>query len=220
VKLRVPAALLRLLTGFPGTAEVLDQAAPLPTYDFHVALMSLPDRLGVAEPCPVPVPYLSADPGEWLARLAALPGRRVGLAWAGNPGFAADHLRSVPPAALAPLAALPGVSFVSLQKGAAATPPVALPDWTAELHDLAATASLIMALDLVISVDTAVAHLAGALGRPVWLLNRFDTCWRWGAQGEACRWYPTLRQFRQSVPGDWAGPVARVVAALSDKSLS
>jgi tetratricopeptide (TPR) repeat protein len=220
VKLRVPAPLVRLLTGFPGIAAVLDQAAPLPAYDFHVALMSLPDRLGIAAPCPMPVPYLTADPGAWPDRLAALPGRRVGLAWAGNPGFAADHLRSVPPAALAPLAAVQGVSFVSLQKGAAAAPPIAMPDWTAELHDLAATASLIMALDLVVSVDTAVAHLAGALGRKVWLLNRFDTCWRWGAAGEGCQWYPTLRQFRQAVPGDWSGPVARVAAALDDKSPS
>jgi hypothetical protein len=93
-------------------------------------------------------------------------------------------------------------------------------DWTGELHDLAATASLIMALDLVISVDTAVAHLAGALGRPVWLLNRFDSCWRWGAEGEASLWYPTLRQFRQASPGDWRGPIARVAAELGDKSLS
>jgi hypothetical protein len=121
---------------------------------------------------------------------------------------------------LAPLAAVPGVSFVCLQKGAIDAPPIAMPDWTGELPDLAATASLIMALDLVISVDTAVAHLAGALGRPVWLLNRFDTCWRWGAEGAGCLWYPTLRQFRQAVPGDWTGPVLQVAAALADKSPS
>jgi tetratricopeptide (TPR) repeat protein len=218
VVLRAPAALMRLLAGFPGVTAVLDQAAPLPAYDYHVPLMSLPDRLGLAAPCPIPVPYLAADPGDWRARLAALPGRRVGLAWAGNPGFAADHLRSVPPSMLAPLASVPGVSFVCLQKGAIDTPPIPMPDWTGELHDLAATASLITALDLVISVDTAVAHLAGALGRPVWLLNRFDTCWRWGAEREDCLWYPTLRQFRQAAPGDWARPVSQVTTALANKS--
>jgi hypothetical protein len=82
------------------------------------------------------------------------------------------------------------------------------------LHDLADTAALIMALDLVIAVDTAVAHLAGALGKPVWLLNRFDTCWRWLLHRDDSPWYPTLWQFRQTAPGDWAGVLSRVRAAL------
>ena len=147
--------------------------------------------------------------------MAALPGLRVGLAWAGNPGFAADGLRSVPPAALAPLASVPGVSFVSLQKSASALPPLPLADWTGALTDMADTAALIAALDLVISVDTAVAHLAGALGKTVLLLNRFDTCWRWGKDGDASPWYPTLRQCRQTTPGDWAEPVRHVARHLS-----
>jgi tetratricopeptide (TPR) repeat protein len=219
--LRVPGALTRLLAGFPGVTAVIDQAGPLPEYDLHVALMSLPDRLSLPDPCPIPVPYLSADPAratEWRARLAALPGRRIGIAWAGNPGFQADHLRSVPAAALAGLADIPGISLVSLQKGATDLPKLTLADWTGELADFAETAALIAGLDLVISVDTAVAHLAGALGKPVWLLNRFDTCWRWGVSTQDCLWYPTLRQFRQSAPRHWTGVLADVAAALENCS--
>ena len=121
--------------------------------------------------------------------------------------------------ALAPLAEVSGVSFVSLQKGMAGAevgpPGLVLHDWTAELGDFAATAALMEALDLIVSVDTAPAHLAGALGREVWLLNRFDTCWRWQEGREDSPWYPTLRQFRQAAPGDWAGVVARVAGALA-----
>jgi tetratricopeptide (TPR) repeat protein len=222
VVLRVGTPLVRLLAGFPGTQAVLDRAGERPAYDFHVALMSLPDRLGLPEPCPIPVPYLAADPDRvaaWRSRLAALPGRPVGLAWAGNPGFLVDHLRSVPPALLAPLATAEGVSFVSLQKGAREMPAFPIVDWTAALTDMAETAALIGALDLVVSVDTAVAHLAGALGKPVWLLNRFDTCWRWGMGRQDCAWYPSLRQFRQDRPGDWSVPVTRVAAALRHISL-
>ncbi len=151
----------------------------------------------------------------------------MGLVWAGN-GFAdlpswqaADHLRSIALSRLAPLAAVPGVSFVSLQKGdgapQAATPPAGmiLHDWTEELHDFADTAALMAALDLVITVDTAAAHLAGALGRPVWLLNRYNSCWRWLRDRDDSPWYPTMRQFRQSSPGHWDGVIQRVATALT-----
>jgi hypothetical protein len=113
-------------------------------------------------------------------------------------------------ATLGPLAEAPGVSFVSLQKGKSATqaavppPAMSLVDHTADLKDFADTAALIDNLDLVISVDTSVAHLAGGMGKPVWLLNRFDTCWRWLLDRDDSPWYPTLRQFRQPSPGDWA----------------
>ena len=131
-----------------------------------------------------------------------------------------DRRRSITLARLAPLAAVPGVSFVSLQKGApsaqAAQPPagLVLHDFTAELGDFADTAALVEALDLVISVDTAVAHLAGALGKPVWLLNRFDTCWRWLQGRDDSPWYPSLRLFRQATPGDWDGVIASIATAL------
>jgi tetratricopeptide (TPR) repeat protein len=223
VMLRVPPALVRLLAGLPGLAAVLADTDPLPPYDFHVALLSLPDRLGLATPCPVPFPYLSAAPASieaWRGRVDALPGRRVGLVWAGNPDFMADHRRSLPPAALAPLGAVPGISFVSLQKNAVALPPFGLADWSAELSDMAQTAGLVACLDLVISVDTAVAHLAGALGKPVWLINRFDTCWRWDTRSDRSAWYPGLRQFRQTEPGDWRLPIAQLAAALLDISPS
>jgi len=91
-------------------------------------------------------------------------------------------------------------------------------DWTPELNDFADTAALITSLDLVVSVDTAVAHLAGALGRPVWLLNRFDTCWRWLLHRDDSAWYPSLRQFRQPAPGDWAGALAPLCRALAERA--
>jgi hypothetical protein len=111
---------------------------------------------------------------------------------------------------------VPGVTFVSLQKGAAGGQAVGWPvaDWTAELEDFADTTALIAALDLVISVDTSVAHAAGALGRPVWVLNRFDRCWRWLADRTDSPWYPTMRLFTQATPGVWDDVVAAVAAAL------
>lgn len=153
------------------------------------------------------------------------PGDRStrGLVWAGRPtlftpeGTNLDDRRSIPLSALAPLAQVPGVSLVSLQTGLAsaqATAPrlgMKLHDWTAELHDFANTAALIASLDLVISVDTAVVHLAAALGKPTWFLNRHDTCWRWLMGRDDSPRYPTLRQFRQPVPGDWATPIMAAV---------
>jgi len=121
---------------------------------------------------------------------------------------------------LAPLAQATGVSFVSLQKGppaleAKAPPPgMTLFDFTDDLHDFTDTAALVETLDLVISVDTAVAHLAGAMGKPVWLLNRFDTCWRWLLNRDDSPWYPTLRLFRQPTPGDWDSVVMDATSAL------
>jgi len=217
VILRAPPPLLRLLANFPGVKELIARDAEPPRTDVHCPLMSLPDRLKRADPMPIEVPYLFADPqavATWRHSLAHLPGRRVGLAWAGNPGFAADRLRSIPPEALAKLA-VPGVHFVSLQKDAPTLPNLPLTDVTAELTDMAETAALIAALDLVICVDTGVAHLAGALGQPVWLLNRFDTCWRWLTGTNASIWYPSLQLFRQTVPGDWSGPVQAAAAALA-----
>lgn len=212
----VQRVLLGLFDGLAGAENrlALDQKAS--KHDMHAAIMSLPHLLRDAHPAPIPIPYLFADPNRaefWAARLASLPGPKIGLVWAGNPGFQADHLRSIPAAMLAPLADAQA-SLVSLQKNAATLPDLAMHDWTGELADMADTAALVANLDLVIAVDTAVAHLAGALGRPVWLLNRFDSCWRWQTETESSLWYPTMRQFRQTAPGDWAGTIARVRAAL------
>jgi len=151
---------------------------------------------------------------------------RASTAAAGNPRTAdralaaIDRRRSLPLARLAPLGTVPGVTFVSLQKGhradEAKTPPrgMALYDWTDELWDFADTAALIAGLDLVIGVDTSVVHLAGALGKPVWVLNRYDACWRWLYGRTDSPWYPTMRLFRQARFGDWDGVIAEVQAAL------
>jgi hypothetical protein len=163
----------------------------------------------------------------WRQRLAALPGRPVGLVWAGAPrrddpdAHAIDRRRSMALGDLAALAAIPNISFVSLQKddepGAPARSSSELPlhDFTSELEDFADTAALVAALDLVITVDTAVAHLAGALGRPVWILSRFDACWRWLLDREDSPWYPTARLFRQPSPGRWDGVVDQLGALLA-----
>jgi Flp pilus assembly protein TadD len=189
----------------------------LPDCDQHAPIMSLPGLLALDLPdLPGAIPYLTADPAaaeRWQHRIADHPGQRIGLAWRGNPGYPADAARSLPAEHLTLLADVPGFSFVSLQPGTPA--PVNLLDWTHELTDMGTTAALVAALDLVITVDTAVAHLAGALGRPVWLLNRFAPCWRWMLHRDDSPWYPTLHQFRQPAPGDWTSVIARVKAALT-----
>jgi hypothetical protein len=195
--------------------------------------MSLPRAFSTTvATIPSEVPYLTADPLQvegWRRRLAELRNIRVGLVWAGSPrpdqpeANRVDRRRSVTLEHFAKLADVPGVSFVSLQKGPAASqtrssPDLLIHDWTDELDDFADTAALIEALDLVISVDTSVVHLAGALGKPVWLLNRFDTCWRWLLDRDDTPWYPTLRQFRQPKPGDWDSVILDVRAALARRA--
>jgi tetratricopeptide (TPR) repeat protein len=231
VVVEVPRALVRLVTGLKGIAQIVCEGDPLPDFDFYCPLLSLPLALGTTmETIPNAVPYLTADPNAvaaWRRRLAPLAGLRVGLVWAGSPGAtvtarAVDRRRSMTLAHLSPLAGMPSVSFVSLQKGApaaqikSAPAGLAIHDWTDDLKDFADTAALIEALDLVISVDTSVVHLAGALAKPVWMFNRFDSEWRWLLGREDSPWYPTLRQFRQSRPGDWASAVAYMAAELAD----
>jgi tetratricopeptide (TPR) repeat protein len=230
VVFEVQPALVGLLQQLPGV-EVIAHGAPLPEFDLHCPMMSLPRLI---EPTPdrsaAARPYLSADPqraAAWAGRLAMLRRRKVGLVWAGGarpdqPTLeAVNQRRSMSLARLAPLAEVAGVSFASLQKGPpssqAAQPPagMVLHDFTAELHDFADTAALVQGLDLVISVDTAMAHLAGAMGKPVWLLNRFDSCWRWLGRGAPNPWYASLVDYRQDRPGDWDGVVAAVRADLA-----
>ena len=213
--LLVPASLARLLGRIPGIAAIHTEAAALPPFATQASLMSLPQLMGGTIASIPAGAYLSPEPADvarWQPRLAGLAGLRVGLAWAGNPLYRADARRSLRPEQLSVLQGVAGVTLVSLQKDGAA--PFPLADWTDELHDFAETAALIAGLDLVVSVDTAVAHLAAAMGKPVWLLNRYDPCWRWGLTRMDTPWYPRLRQFRQPEPGDWGAVLANVRAAL------
>ena len=231
VILEVQPPLVRLLSRLPGITKIVARGDSLPSFDLHCPLLSLPRAFDTTlDTIPNMTPYLSADPelaARWRKRLASVDGLRVGLVWAGGqrpdpPLAAVDRRRSITLDMMASFDEIPGVSFFSLQKdapsaGSAHPPPGrALHDFTADLYDFADTAALVANLDLVISIDTAVAHLAGALGKPVWLLNRFDTDWRWLLARDDSPWYPTLRQFRQSAPGDWNNVIGRVAAALGD----
>jgi hypothetical protein len=204
--------------------QVVGRGDRLPPFDLHCQPMSLPHAFGTTRnTIPAVTPYLSADPvlaAKWQERLVGLDGLRIGLVWAGEQQLKVDRRRSVVLKTLAPLGEVSGVSLVSLQKDEptahAADPPhgMMLHDFTTDLHDFEDTAALIFNLDLVISVDTSVAHLAGALGKPVWLLNRFDTCWRWLRNRDDSPWYPTLRQFRQPSLGDWNSAICAARDAL------
>ena len=224
VLLKVQDGFEAFARGFPGVDRVLD-AAPAPVeFDYYVHPMSLPGVFGTdLATVPAPVAYLAPEPEcvtQWTRRVGPGPSLRVGLVWAGNPTHLRDRFRSLALAQLAPLADVPGVRFFSLQKGQgaqdAAKPPAgfALDDLGPELSDFRDTAAAIAALDLVISVDTSVAHLAGALGRPVWMLVPRPADWRWLQEGETSPWYPTMRLFRQRTRDDWADVIARVRDAL------
>ncbi|HVZ06855.1 tetratricopeptide repeat-containing glycosyltransferase family protein [Rhodopila sp.] len=223
VIIAAPEPLLRLLATLPGDVEVVPQDIAPPA-DVACSILDLPHLFGTTlESIPADIPYLSADSvaaDAWRPRLQALQGKAVGLCWAGGARYQHDRRRSIPSAFLRSLAAVPDVTWVSLQKDAAGTPALPLVDWTAELADFADTAALVSALDLVITVDTAIAHLAGAVGRPVWLLNRFGGDWRWLLDRSDSPWYPTLRQFRQPRLNDWASVLDQVRRALVGAALS
>jgi hypothetical protein len=218
--------LLRVFYG-SGGALIITAGEQPPSFDLWCTLMSLPHAVGTTlETIPATTPYLTAAPmdiARWRERLAGLAGLRVGLCWAGG-NFKGqidwDRRRSIALGMLAPLGSISGVHFISLQTGPSASEAVSPPmgmdlhDFTGDIGDFADTAALIENLDLVISVDTAVLHLAGSLGKPVWLLNRFDTCWRWLQNRDDSPWYPTLRQFRQTAPGDWQDVIGRTRHAL------
>ena len=224
VVLEVQPPLKTLMTSLTGAEKVVAAGETLPPFDRHCPLLSLPRLFKTRlDTIPAPMPYLRADPmrrARWKERLAARPGLNIGLVWAGGIVTPRNAQRSIAAGRLAPLAGTPGVNFISLQKyhpGADQSPPPAeldLVDWTDELTDFSDTAALVDALDLVIAVDTAVAHVAGALGKPVWLLNRFFPCWRWLPEGNDSPWYPSLRQFRQPALDDWDSVVAEIRTAL------
>ncbi len=224
VMLEVPEPLVRLIARVPGVACTYAPGDPLPTYDAHLPLLSVAGALGTtADTIPRAVPYVSPDPRE-VAALAPLldPYRatfKIGLAWAGSRDHANDRRRSCPLAALSPLLRLPGVTWFSLQKddgedqipGVAAASALVLLD---ARNDFDRKAALVSALDLVISVDTSIAHLAAALGKPTWLLLPFAPDWRWQLGRTDSPWYPTMQLFRQPRAGDWNTVISRVERAL------
>jgi lipoprotein NlpI len=221
VIMQVPKSLVRLFGGLPGVDLVVADGEELPPFDFHCPMLSMPLAMGTTiANIPSITPYLHADTAQvsaWQARLSKMEkrGPRIGLTWASNQRNVLDARRSLAPDRLACLFDLPGLHFFSLQKeGPVAPEDFPLTDLMSEMGDFADTAALIANLDLVISVDTAVAHLAAALGKPVWLLSSFDPCWRWLVDRHDSPWYPTLRLFRQPKPGDWDAVLKDVQTTL------
>jgi len=232
VEFEVQPVLLQLLHSLPFQGRLLARGTPLPDTDFHIPLLSLPLALGTRlDTIPGGVPYLSVDLRAvefWRDRVAALPGRKIGLNWHGNPRaeqFSALQARSFPLAAAAPLAQLPDITLISLQKGAGAEQraQVGFTDRIAQLTDplhlgpaeiATETAAILQCLDLVITADTALAHLAGALGVRVWLVLQSVADWRWLTDRTDTPWYPTMRLFRQRVMGDWAEVFQRIAREL------
>jgi tetratricopeptide (TPR) repeat protein len=223
VVLEAPQLLVRLLRTTAGIVDVVAAGDPLPDFDCHCPLLSLPRvfNTGLAT-IPAAVPYLSL-PAEtsaaWAGRIATAPGLRVGVAWSGSLVGVVDR-RPIDLRLLQPLSQIPGVSWFSLQVGEQSRdlalldrPDIA--DLSPWLTDFAETAAAVCHLDLVISIDTSVAHLAGALGRPTWILLPYNADWRWLGQREDSPWYPTARLFRQQRPGDWAGVIGALGAALA-----
>ena len=225
VLLECQPSLAALFESAPGAPRIIARGDALPEVDWHLPLLSLPQRLGITPgTIPARTPYLQPP----ASRRVVLPPPRdqqdtrlkVGLVWRGNPQHPNDRQRSIPLASLGPLFAVPGVAFYNLQvapapqfAGEAASQPALIP-LEGLLRDFADTAALMAQLDLVISTDTSVAHLAGALGRPAWVLLPFAPDWRWLLEREDTPWYPTLRLFRQSAPGDWPAVIQRVHDAL------
>jgi len=219
------AELVSLFESVDGVSEVYARGTALPRYDVACPLLSLPSVFRTTMgSIPGGVPYLFADPhrgARWRRALEPYRGRlRVGLVWAGSAAHVNDRKRSLAPGLLAPLVSMTGVQVFSLQKGAsgdsrgANAGGASIVDWTDALHDFADTAALISELDLVIAVDTAVAHVAGALGKPVWVMLPFAPDWRWHLGRGDTGWYPSMRLFRQPMPADWDSVISSVCREL------
>jgi ADP-heptose:LPS heptosyltransferase len=219
------ASLARRMGGF----DVLTLHGELPPpFDFHVEMMSLPMALGLKLPdLPgEPMPYLTPDPERlerWRKRLKDIKGPKVCLVWAGRPTHLNDANRSITLDMLKPLAEAE-VTFLSIQKGPtedqAADPPdgMKLVNLSPEIADFEDTAAILSAADLLISVDSSPVHLAGALGRPAWVMLPFSPDWRWLMNRDDTPWYPSVRLFRQTSPGDWPGVIQRAAEALKSWS--
>jgi len=224
VILEVQRALLPLFEDFPGAAQVVAAGSTLPAFDLHCPLLSLPGLFGTEiATIPNPVPYLSASAERrafWAPHLPPAKGPRVALCWAGNPNHDSDRHRSIPAPLLAPLLAVPGIQFASVQKDVRETDTAflantSLLNFGVHLRDFGDAAAILSMCDLVITVDTAIAHLAGALGLPVWILVQHSPDFRWLMQREDSPWYPTARLYRQPAHFDWESVIARLASDLA-----
>jgi Flp pilus assembly protein TadD len=225
-------ALYRLFTPFAARVKLLREVPADAHFDYQCKLLSLPFLLGTRlETVPAQVPYLFAEPAlvqQWRERIGT-EGFRIGIGWKGNPSRSIDKGRSVPLAGFRALAALPGVRLVSLQKGYGLDELERLPEGmqveVLENFDegpdaFVDTAAVMANMDLVVSSCTSLPHLAGALAKPVWLAAKYVPEWRWGIDGENNAWYPTMRVFRQSTPGDWEVVFARMAMALRERLMN
>ena len=230
VVLEVPKPLHALMSTLPGNAQIVSRGDPLPEFEYQCPLMSLPLAFKTTlSNIPANIPYLKTIPDKshfWSEKLGATDKLRVGLVWSG--GFRPDQpelqqvnqRRNIPLAKFAPLKHT-DIEFYSLQKGQPAETELAeiirhkwdgphIFDFTSLLNDFSDTAALVENLDLVISVDTSAAHLAGAIGKPAWILNRFDTDWRWLLDRTDSPWYPTVKLYRQEKAANWDGVIQRI----------
>jgi Flp pilus assembly protein TadD len=226
VILQCQPELLRLLRGVEGVEELIGCDQSVPAHDLYCSLISLPMIFGTTlSTIPVPIRFTSVDPEmarRWGSRLDSEGGgrKRIGLVWAGGPRTEHDRIRSLRLADFAALGQIAAVRFFSLQKGKPAEQARNAPeglnliDWTGELADWADTAALVANLDLVISADTAVAHLAGTLGQRIWMLVSKPAESRWMLDRNDSPWYPAMRLFRQKTRGDWSAPMAAVAEEL------
>lgn len=221
VVLGCPENLAALFATLEGPEKIVTNWRNAEPYDCHASLMSLPSLMGTApETIPAATPYLRAPDDAAIVLPDAGGAKRIGIVWAGNPSHANDRKRSLPLAALEPLFDADGVNWFSLQVGSRAADVgdcgAPIHDLSLDLHSFADTAAAIAQLDLVISVDTAAAHLAGALGRPVWLMLPHAADWRWFTRRADSPWYPSMRLFRQPAPGDWDSVVAAIKESLPE----
>jgi len=227
VIVQCPPALVKLLARTPGVESVISENDPLPPFDFHASMMDLPMVFGTTlQTIPAQVPYLKCDPAKverWTTRLAAdepqgRPAMRIGLCWSGNPRRNQNRIRSIPLETLGPLGALgPHMRFISLQKGFSTRNTSVshwLTDYDDQLTDFDETAALMMNLDLILTVDTAIAHLAGALARPTWTMLCLGPDWRYMAGRADIPWYPTMKLIRQTRWNDWTPVVEQIVQML------
>lgn len=224
VILEINSETLSLAKRTNGFDTVIPRGSLPPAFDVHCQMMSLPMVLGLQiADLPGPIPYLTPEPGrlvKWRKKLRHLPRPLVALVWAGRPTHHNDANRSMSLADFAPLA-LPGISFVALQKGPKAdeakSPPagMSLTALSDGIRDFEDTAAILSVADLLISVDSSPVHLAGALGRPAWVLLPFVPDWRWLLDRTDTPWYPSLTLFRQTTRGDWPGVMAKAGQALA-----
>lgn len=223
VVLEVQPGLRHLMRGVLDAERIVTVGDALPAFDLWCPLLSLPRLFGLQAPGS---PYLMADTdrvASWRDRIGS-HGRRIGIAWQGNPTSAAEHGRSIPLREFLPLAQVPGVRLISLQKHHGLDQLATVPEglrietlgegFDAGPHAFIDTAAVMQCLDMIITSDTSVAHLAGALGRPVWVALQHVPDWRWRLEGGDCPWYPTMRLFRQTQRGDWGGVFARMAGQL------